>query len=464
MWRKAEAALISFAKTFAPKARSEGGNSAAAEALHEGNSDGLFSTTSRVVLGIGVALLLLLGGGGWAATAHLNGAVIANGAIKVDRNVKAIQHPDGGVVKEIRVRDGDIVRKGQVLIVLEDVQIRAELSIVRSQVLELTARRARLLAEREGLDRVMFPNDLATTTDGEVADIMNGEMRLFQGNFNNRKSQTEQLEYQIQQLGEEITGLDSQLSAKAKELALIEVEYTKLKALFGKGLIETTQIYTAERELARMIGERGGLEASKARSLARTSELKLQILAIHQNARTEAQRELSEVDAKLSEASDRQIAIADRLARTSIRAPLDGTLYELSVHTIGGVITPAAQLGTVVPQGAELKIEAHIAPADIDQVSVGQPARLKFSTFNQSVTPDIPGRVTYVSAATSRDAATNQTYYVADVEISEMSNLQGRELKPGMLVDVFITTQERTAMSYLVKPLTDKFGRAFREE
>ena len=165
------------------------------------------------------------------------------------------------------------------------------------------------------------------------------------------------------------------------------------------------------------------------------------------------------MDAKLSEASDRQIAIADRLARTSIRAPLDGTLYELSVHTIGGVITPAAQLGTVVPQGAELKIEAHIAPADIDQVSVGQPARLKFSTFNQSVTPDIPGRVTYVSAATSRDAATNQTYYVADVEISEMSNLQGRELKPGMLVDVFITTQERTAMSYLVKPLTDKFGR-----
>lgn len=464
MWPKAEAALRSFAKTFAPRARSDGSDSAAAEALHEGNSAGLFSTTSRVVLGIGVALLLLLGGGGWAATAHLNGAVIANGAIKVDRNVKAIQHPDGGVVKEIRVRDGDIVRKGQVLIVLEDVQIRAELSIVRSQVLELTARRARLLAEREGLDRVTFPNDLATTTDGEVADIVNGEMRLFQGNFNNRKSQTEQLEYQIQQLGEEITGLDSQLSAKAKELGLIEAEYKKLKALFGRGLIETTRIYTAERELARMMGEQGGLEASKARSLARTSELKLQILAIHQNARTEAQRELSETDAKLSEASDRQIAIADRLARTSIRAPLDGTLYELAVHTVGGVITPAAQLATVVPQGAELKVEAHIQPADIDQVSVGQPARLKFSTFNQSVTPEIPGRVTYVSAATSRDPSTNQTYYVADVEISDLTSLQGRELKPGMLVDVFITTQERTAMSYLVKPLTDKFGRAFREE
>lgn len=429
----------------------------------KGDDEAVFGTRSRVIIGAAVALLLVVGCGGWAATAHLNGAVIANGAVKVDRNLKAIQHPDGGVVKNIAVRDGDLVEKGQILIALEDVQIRAELSIVRSQVLELSGRRARLLAERDSLDQIAFPDSFVEAVT-EVTAIVNGETRLFTGNRSNRQSQTEQLEFQVTQLGEEITGLDAQLSAKSNELRLVQAEYKKLKALFTKGLIETTRIYSTERELARMEGERGGLEAAKARAKARASEIKLQILAIEQNARTEAQRELSEVDAKLSEATDRQVAIVDRLSRTDIRAPIDGTVNELAVHTIGGVITPAAQLATLVPSGAELKIEARIAPADIDQVSTGQPARLKFSTFNQSITPEIHGRVTYVSAATSQDAATNQTYYVADVEITELIKLEGRELKPGMLVDVFITTQQRTAMSYLLKPLTDTFGRAFREE
>ena len=427
------------------------------------SDDAMFGTRSRVIIGAAVALLLVFGCGGWAATAHLNGAVIANGAVKVHRNLKAIQHPDGGVVKNIKVRDGDVVDKGQILIALEDVQIRAELSIVRMQVLELSGRRARLLAERDSLDHIDFP-DSFVETDAEITAIVNGETRLFTGNRSSRQSQTEQLEFQVTQLGEEITGLESQLSAKSNELQLVKVEYKKLKALFTKGLIETTRIYSTERELARMEGERGGLEAAKARAKARTSEIKLQILAIEQNARTEAQRELSEVDAKLSEATDRQVAIVDRLSRTDIRAPIAGTVNELSVHTVGGVITPAAQLATLVPSGAELKIEARIAPADIDQVSPGQPARLKFSTFNQSITPEIHGRVTYVSAATSLDPATNQTYYVADIEITDLSKLGGRQLKPGMLVDVFITTQQRTAMSYLLKPLTDKFGRAFREE
>lgn len=429
----------------------------------KGDDEAVFGTRSRVIIGAAVALLLVVGCGGWAATAHLNGAVIANGAVKVDRNLKAIQHPDGGVVKNIAVRDGDLVEKGQILIALEDVQIRAELSIVRSQVLELSGRRARLLAERDSLDQIAFPDSFVEAVT-EITAIVNGETRLFTGNRSNRQSQTEQLEFQVTQLGEEITGLDAQLSAKSNELRLVQAEYKKLKALFTKGLIETTRIYSTERELARMEGERGGLEAAKARAKARASEIKLQILAIEQNARTEAQRELSEVDAKLSEATDRQVAIVDRLSRTDIRAPIDGTVNELAVHTIGGVITPAAQLATLVPSGAELKIEARIAPADIDQVSTGQPARLKFSTFNQSITPEIHGRVTYVSAATSQDAATNQTYYVADVEITELIKLEGRELKPGMLVDVFITTQQRTAMSYLLKPLTDTFGRAFREE
>jgi HlyD family secretion protein len=351
-----------------------------------------------------------------------------------------------------------------VLIALEDVQTRAELSIVRSQVSELTARRARLMAERDTLEHIPFPEDFAEA--GPVLDaLVNGETRLFHGNRTNRRSQTEQLQFQITQLGEELRGLEAQLKGKVGELVLIEAELAKLRPLFSKGLIESTRIYSTERELARMIGERGGIEASIARAKARTSEIRVQVIAIEQNARTEAQRELSEVDAKLAEATERRGAIEDRLLRTDIRAPIDGTVNELSVHTLGGVITPAEHLATLVPEGATLKIEAKISPADIDQVASGQPARLKFSTFNRSITPEIHARVSYVSPATARDPATNQNYYTAELEITDsLEKLGSQKLKPGMTVDVFITTEQRTAMSYLVKPLTDSFDRAFREE
>ena len=420
-----------------------------------------FRTSARVSLGLLLAVALVAGCGGWAATANLNGAVIANGAVKVDRNVKAVQHRDGGIIKDIKVREGDVVSKGQVLIVLEDVQTRAELLIVEAQIADLIGRRARLHAERDGSDHVEFP---VGYSDGKTADPGAGHARLFAGNLAHRKSQVEQLEFQITQLGEEIRGLESQLQGKVGELRLVEIEYGKLKPLFERGLIENSRIYAMERERARMTGERGGFEASMARAKARISEIKLQVIAIEQNGRTEAQRELSDVETKLSEAQERRIAIDDRLLRTEIRSPIDGTVNELSVHTVGGVITPAERLITLVPHGAELKVEARIAPADIDQVSIGQPARLKFSTFNQSITPEFKGIVSHVSPATARDASTNQTYYVAEIEITDDLSKLGRKLKPGMLVDIFITTELRTALSFLVRPVTDKFNRAFREE
>jgi len=308
------------------------GKSAAAATRQRAPKEAEFRTSTRVAVGVFLAVLLVVGCGGWAATAHLNGAVIANGAVKVDRNVKAVQHRDGGIIKDIKVREGDTVSKGEVLIILEDVQTRAELSIVRSQIAELTGRRARLVAERDGLERIVFPDGY--TSDGQHAALAAaGHVRLFTGNLANRKSQIEQLEFQITQLGEEVRGLEAQHKAKIGEIALIEIEYGKLKPLVHKGLIENTRIYSTERERARMTGERGGIEASMARAKARISEIKLQIIAIEQNARTEAQRELSDVEAKLSEAHDRRTAIEDRLARTDIRSPIDGTVNELSVHT-----------------------------------------------------------------------------------------------------------------------------------
>jgi len=427
--------------------------------------DNAFPVGARVFAGVMLGTLLFAGAGGWAATTRLSGAVIASGVVAVDQNLKAIQHRDGGIVSEIAVKEGDFVHKGQILLRLDDAQTRAELSIVRTQLVELLARRARLMAERDNLDRIEYTPELIVKRD-EFPSIFFGENRLFEGNHLNRKSQKQQLELGIWQLDEEIRGLTSQSNSKADEIALVQTEHDKIKGLTDKRLMETSRKYVIDREMAKLVGERAEIQANIARARARMSEIQLQILAIDETARTEAQRELSEVEPKLSELLERRVAIEDRLARTDIRAPLSGTVNELSIHTIGGVITPAEKLVTLVPADAALKIQAKLSPTDIDQMFVGQPAKLRFSAFNQRATPELHGKVDYVSAATSSDPSTGQTYYLADIVVlpAELAKLGSNKLVPGMPVEVFVSTKERTAMSFLSKPLMDQFSRAFREE
>lgn len=429
------------------------------------NPDKSFRIGSRVLVGITLGFLLVGGVGGWAATAQLTGAVIAQGSVTVDQNLKSIQHRDGGIVSEIGVREGDFVDAGQVLIRLEDAQTKAELSIVHSQLVELAARKARLLAERDGLDGIEFPRQFANSDPQAAAVIVNGETRLFNGNRANRESQKKQLELGIEQIGEEIKGLEAQRGSKDDEISLLEVEHQKIKGLADKRLIEGTRVYTSERDKARLMGERGEIDAAIARAKTRISEIQLQIISIDENGRTEAQRELSLVDTKISEFQDRRTAIEDRLSRTNVRAPISGTVNELNIHTVGGVITPAEVLVTIVPENARLKIEARLAPASIDQVSAGQPARLRFSAFNQRTTPELKGKVVHVSPATSRDTVTGETYYLGEIGVSaeELAKLGEDMLLPGMPVEVYVSTEERTALSYLVKPLTDQFSRAFKE-
>jgi HlyD family secretion protein len=409
--------------------------------------------------------MLFVGAGGWAATAQLTGAIIAPGMVKVDQNLKSIQHRDGGIISEIAVREGDFVTKGQVMLRLDDAETRAELSIVRTQLVELMAKQARLMAERDNLDSIMMSSELTSRIE-DFPHVFFGENRMFEGNRQNRKSQKEQLVLGIDQLGEEIKGLESQRDAKIDEIALVKTEHGKIKGLTDKRLIETSRKYVIDREMAKLMGERGEVEANIARAKARMSEIQLQIIAIDETARTEAQRELSAIEPKLSELRERRVAIEDRLARADIRAPLSGTVNELSVHTIGGVITPAEKLVTLVPADAALKIEAKLSPTDIDQVFVGQPAKLRFSAFNQRTTPELHGRIAYVSAATSSDPSTGQVYYLADVIVpsDELEKLGDSKLLPGMPVEVFVSTEERTAMSFLSKPLADQFSRAFREQ
>lgn len=427
--------------------------------------DKSFRIGGRVIAGLAFGVLLLGGAGGWAATAQLTGAVIASGSIKVDREIKAIQHRDGGIVSEIAVREGDFVTEGQVLLRLDDAQTRAELSIVRAQLVELSIRKARLVAERDGADQLQMPA-LIVGAGPHIDGILQGETRLLAGNIRNRKSQKEQLALSIDQLGEEIRGLEAQHDSKLQEIALVEQEHGKIKGLADQRLIEGTRIYTTNRERARLNGEKAEIEAGIARAKVRISEVKLQIIAVDEASRTEAQRELSTVDPELTEQKERATAIEDRLQRTDIRAPIAGIVNELAVNTLGGVISPAEKLVTIVPEGAALKIEAKLAPTDIDQVRVGQAAKLRFSAFNQRTTPELVGEIAYVSAATSIDQATNQPFYIAEISVSEteLAKLGDNRLRPGMPLEVFITTENRTAISYLAKPLLDQFERALREQ
>lgn len=423
-----------------------------------------FRIGSRVFMGLTLCLILVGGAGGWAATAQLSGAVIAQGSVAVDQKVKAIQHRDGGIVSEIAIKEGDLVEAGQVLLRLEDAQTKAELSIVRKQIVELAARKARLIAERDGLEAIEFPPELKER-DRETAQVVNGERRIFAGNRHNRQSQKQQLELGIEQIGEEIRGLEAQRASKGREIVLLDDEYGKIKSLADRNLIERNRIYTTDRDRARLLGERGEIVAAVARAKTRISEIRLQIIAIDENARTEAQRELTALESKLSELQDRRMAVSDRLSRTDIRAPIAGTVNELNIHTIGGVITPAEVLVTIVPENTTLNVEFRLNPASIDQVDVGRLARLRFPAFNQRTTPELKGTVSHISAATTRDPTTGEVYYAGKVWVppEELARIGEDTLLPGMPVEVYVMTEERTALSYLVKPLTDQLNRAFRE-
>ncbi|QUS38260.1 HlyD family type I secretion periplasmic adaptor subunit [Tardiphaga alba] len=426
--------------------------------------DRAFRIWPRVFGGLALVILLVAGCGGWAALAKLEGAVVTTGILKVDQNLKEVQHRDGGIVKTLAVRHGDFVQQGQILATLDDVQIKAELLIVRSQLGEAIGRQVRLIAERDNLPSLDFPNELAAISTS-VETVVHGEKRLFLGNKIGRDSQKEQLELSISQTGEEIKGMEARLAAKEEEIKLVGAERDKLDDLFARKIVEYTRVYSVHRDWARILGERGEISASIARAKVRASEIRVQIIAIDQNASTEAQRDLRLVDAKISELYERKLAIEDRLSRTEIRSPITGYVNELFAFTIGGVITPAARIATIVPDGAELRFEVKVSPADIDQVRAGQGARVRLTAFNRTTTPELTAKIVMVSPASAKDPVNGQEHYVAYAQLTEdaLAKTKDMRLVPGMPAEVFISTQERTAASYFVKPFTDQMNRALRE-
>jgi HlyD family secretion protein len=425
------------------------------------------SIQRHMVAGATVVLILVGGVGGWASTTQLSGALIAPGSIVVDTNIKKVQHPTGGVVGEVRVRDGDRVKAGEVVVRLDETVTRANLSIVSKGLNELSARKARLEAERDGLDAIKFPDDLlARQADPDVAAPVGSERKLFDLRRNARTGQRSQLRQRIGQLQEEIGGLISQQTSKGKEIVLIERELVGVRDLFNKNLIQINRLTQLEREATRLDGERGQLIAAVAQSKGKIAELELQILQIDQDLSSEVAKELREVDGKIGEFVERKVTAEDQLKRIEIRSPQDGTVFQSNVHTVGGVITAGDAIMMVVPDADNLTVEAKVNPQDIDQLRIGQKALLRFTTFNQRTTPEIYGEVTRISADISTDQRSGASYYTIRIGMSpqEVARLGEVRLVPGMPVETFVQTGERTVISYLVKPLYDQLSRAFREK
>ena len=417
---------------------------------------------------LGFASLFVMFGvvGGWSVLTELNGAVIAPATIMVESFSKKVQHREGGIVGEIRVKDGDRVEVGQHLVILDNTETRAELAIIGGLLDEALTKRARLEAQRDKATEITFPPEIAARAgEADLAAIMAGQTKLFAARLSAINGKKEQLSQQIDQLTEQIGGLDSQKISKDRQLGLIKGELKDLKDLQSKGLIPVSRVMAMDRETASLDGQRGELVANKASAEAHIAEVKLQILQVDEEDQSQTLTELRDIEGKVAEYKERKLAAASRLERMVIKAPITGSIYQLAVHTIGGVISPGEPIMLIVPEADDLVLQAQVKPQDIDQVQAGQFAHVKFPAFNSRITPDISAEVTQVSADTSRTDQNSPPVYIVRLTISaaELAKLGSNKLKPGMPAEAFIQTRAQTPLSYFLKPLTDQFAHALRE-
>ena len=419
----------------------------------------------HLLAGAILAAMLSGGIGYWAATTELSGAVTASGSVVVDSNVKKVQHLTGGIVGELMVREGDRVRAGDTLMRLDDTAVRAGLAIYAKGLDEMRARKARLASERDGADHLAVPPELLDRSSAEFVAALDSERRLFALRAAARQGQKSQLRQRVAQLEDEIRGYAALQTAKAEEIELIQRELAGVRGLWEKNLVQLNRLTLLEREAARLKGELAQSLASTAQVRGKVTEIELQMLQIDQDLSSDVAKELREIDGKIGEFVERKVTAEDQLKRIDIRAPQDGVVHQLSVHTVGGVVSPADPVMLIVPESDKLMVEAKISPADIDQLRLGQPASLRFSAFNQRTTPEIQGSISRISADVTPDQRTGQNYYNARVSIApdELARLGNVRLVPGMPTEVFAKTYDRSILSYLTKPLSDQVARAFRE-
>ncbi|MGK7651273.1 HlyD family type I secretion periplasmic adaptor subunit [Roseovarius sp. B08] len=427
-----------------------------------------WSVRTPMIVGMSGLIILLGGFGTWAAVTEISGAVIAGGQIVVDQNRQVVQHPDGGVVAAIEVDEGDTVEAGQVLLRLDPTTLRSQLAITENQLFELQARRGRLEAERDERDEITFP-DLVTEVgarNDEVAGLLDGQRRLMSARNETVASEISQLEKRRGQIANQIEGIEAQQDALDEQLALIEQELSDQQSLLDRGLAQASRVLALQREKSRLLGQLGELAAQVAQSEGRITEIDIETLKLGTRRREEAITTLRDLQFRELELLEERRALIEQMSRLDITAPVGGVVYGLQVFALRSVIRPADPILYVVPQDRPLIINAQVEPTDIDKLFVGQEVTLRFSALDQRTTPELIGQVVQISADSFQDDNTRQSYYRAEIALSEGQRERLPEdvtLIPGMPVETFIRTADRTPLAYLTKPLTDYFAKAFRE-
>lgn len=413
-----------------------------------------------------LAVVVVFGGvGSWAAIAPLEGAVVAGGALTVEAKRRKVQHLEGGVVGEIAVRDGDVVARGDVLIRLSDARARATLAIVDVALGKEQALEARLLAERDGLADIAFPEALAQSADPEIVSLMTANRAVFEARARTRAGAEEILNQRIEQLRRESDGLAAQEAAKSGQQALLDDEIAGVQALFDSGQATKARLLSLKRARLELEGERGELTAAIARIGKAVGETRLEILQRELDFQGEVAEALETTQARIRDLQERVAAASDVLDRLEIRAPTAGVVVGLAVNTEGAVAMPGDTLLEIVPTGEELFVELRVRPQDVDDVSFGQAAQVRLVAFNQRTTPLLDGVVSYVSADSLTDSQSGQAFYRAQVALpeQELAKLEGLTLTAGMPAEVMIRTGARTAIDYLSRPILESVNRAWRE-
>ncbi|MFV0491650.1 MAG: HlyD family type I secretion periplasmic adaptor subunit [Pseudorhodobacter sp.] len=426
-----------------------------------------WSARRPIIVGM-LTLLVLVGGFGfWSVTTRISGAVVASGQIEVEQNRQVVQHPDGGVVASIHVSEGATVQAGDLLLRLDGATLDSELAIVEGQLFEIFARRARLEAERDDREEITFPEELIAIAAErpEVAELTTGQRRLFEARRLTLSQQVDQLTKRGEQILSQVEGIDAQIEALGTQLGLLSEELDAQNDLLDKGLAQVSRVLALRREEARLRGQVGELTASKATSEGRRTEVEIEVLSLAAGRREEASTQLRDIGYRELELAERRRALIEQIARLDIVAPVSGIVLGLQVTTPRAVLRAAEPALYLIPQDRPLVINVQVPPVHIDQVRVGQNARLIFSAFSSRTTPEVMAQVAVVSADAFKDEATGASFYRVEIvpEPGEMDKLQDLTLIPGMPVEAFITTDEHTPMAYLLKPFTDYFNRAFRE-
>lgn len=425
-------------------------------------------TSRYVTLGMLTCALLIFGVGGWAAVAKLSSAVIATGQVVVSSNLKKVQHPDGGIVGEIFVQNGDQVEAGQLLLRLDETLVKANRSLLDAQLVALEARLARMIAERDEETDITLTGELAARMDEPmVQKAVEAERKVLAARIETREGQVSRLNERVDQLHQQIEGLAAQRDAKLEEVKLIEQELGILEDLFEQGHVPQNRIMALRRERTRLLGEHGELVSRIAMAKGRISETELEILQLDKDQREQTFSEITAIIPEIANLYERRTAADFQLTRTDITAPSSGFIHELAVHTVGGVVQAGETLMQIVPEADNLVIEARVAPSDVDQVRQGQDVVIVVSAFDRNNVPQLHGKVSHVSADLTRDEANNVSYYTVRMRLDEgeLDRLSEADavLQPGMPAEVYITTGDQTVLQYLVKPLEQQIRKTFRE-